>query len=72
MDLLPLNTLTLSLTGLSTIGKTFFKHYMHRKKISSETCVLSLLTPLDLSPRGSRPRRQTIPFADAVLLLRPQ
>jgi hypothetical protein len=28
--LLPLNTLTVSLSGLSTIGKTFVKHYLQR------------------------------------------
>ncbi|GAA5926587.1 hypothetical protein JCM3775_001058 [Rhodotorula graminis] len=37
MDFLPLNTLTLSLTGLSTIGKTLIKHYINRKKITDET-----------------------------------
>ncbi|BGP44828.1 hypothetical protein JCM10450v2_000643 [Rhodotorula kratochvilovae] len=35
--LFPLNTLTLTLSSLSTIGKTFVKHYTSRKKISSET-----------------------------------
>ncbi|GAA6047205.1 hypothetical protein JCM3770_006950 [Rhodotorula araucariae] len=35
--LFPLNTLTLTLSSLSIIGKTFVKHYTNRKKISSET-----------------------------------
>jgi hypothetical protein len=35
--LLPLNTLTVSLSGLSTIGKTFVKHYLQRSKVTEKT-----------------------------------
>lgn len=37
MEGLPMNTLTVTLSGLSTIGKTFLKHYVHRKKITKQT-----------------------------------
>lgn len=32
-----MNTLTVTLSGLSTIGKTFLKHYVHRKRITKQT-----------------------------------
>ncbi|GAA5980302.1 hypothetical protein JCM10908_001605 [Rhodotorula pacifica] len=35
--MLPLNTLTVSLSGLSTIGKTFVKHYLQRSKVTEKT-----------------------------------
>ncbi|BGP52936.1 hypothetical protein JCM8202v2_000493 [Rhodotorula sphaerocarpa] len=35
--LLPLNTLTVSLAGLSTMSKTLVKHYLQRKKVTEKT-----------------------------------
>ncbi|GAA5871840.1 hypothetical protein JCM3774_000316 [Rhodotorula dairenensis] len=35
--MLPLNTLTVSLSGISTIGKTFVKHYLQRSKVTEKT-----------------------------------
>lgn len=42
--LMPLNTLTVSLSGLSTISKTFVKHYLQRKKVTEKTCAPSRST----------------------------
>ncbi|BGP04824.1 hypothetical protein JCM10049v2_000626 [Rhodotorula toruloides] len=44
MEGLPMNTLTVTLSGLSTIGKTFLKHYVHRKKITKQTKARESLT----------------------------